>query len=305
MRQIGTITNERQLDQLTDFLLTLGIRIQVEPEASGFAVWALDEDRVAQARDELNRFVQNPDDERYAAAAREADRLRDELIQKEKARKKNVVDVRGQWTVPRAKPVTILLVLISCAVAFGNGFGEQRDDSITQALLMASEDVNGMYHKVFRPGSDVLRGQIWRLITPIFLHFGPMHLIMNMMALHSLGTLIEMRRGSWRLALMVLAIALPSNVAQYAYEGASFGGMSGVVFGLFGYAWMKSEFDPGSGIVITSTSVALMLGWLVLGMTGLMTNIIGPMANAAHFVGLIVGILLGYGPVISRRFLGW
>jgi GlpG protein len=211
-----------------------------------------------------------------------------------------VVDVRGQWTVPRAKPVTILLVLVSCVVAFANGFGEQGDDTVTQALLMASEDANGMYHKVFRPGSDVLRGQIWRLITPIFLHFGPMHLIMNMLALHSLGTLIEMRRGSWRLALMVLAIALLSNLAQYAYKGPGFGGMSGVVFGLFGYAWMKSEFDPGAGMVISSTSVALMLGWLVLCMTGYL----GPIANAAHFVGLIVGILLGYGPVVSRRFLG-
>jgi len=43
-----------------------------------------------------------------------------------------------------------------------------------------------------------------------------------------------------------------------------------------------------------------MLGWLVLCMTGL----IGPIANAAHFSGLIVGILLGYGPVVRRRILG-
>jgi GlpG protein len=138
------------------------------------------------------------------------------------------------------------------------------------------------------------------LITPIFLHFGPMHLVMNMLAMHSLGTLLEIRLGSWRLALMVFAIALISNVAQYLFSGPNFGGISGVAFGLFGYAWMKSEFDPDSGIYIPPRGVAMMLGFLVL----CMTNLIGSFANAAHFAGLIVGILLGYGPVIRRRLLG-
>jgi GlpG protein len=95
-------------------------------------------------------------------------------------------------------------------------------------------------------------------------------------------------------------IALLSNLAQYAYSGTGFGGMSGVDFGLFGYAWMKSEFDPEAGILMPQSSVAMMLFWLILCMTGLA----GPIANAAHFVGLIVGILLGYGPVLRRRLLG-
>ena len=99
---------------------------------------------------------------------------------------------------------------------------------------------------------------------------------------------------------MVLVIGLISNVTQYLYHGPNFGGMSGVAFGLFGYAWIKSEFDPDAGIFIPPRSVAMMLGWLVLCMTGLL----GPIANAAHFAGLIVGILIGYGPVIRRRLLG-
>ena len=90
-----------------------------------------------------------------------------------------------------------------------------------------------------------------------------------------------------------------SNLIEYAVDGPQFGGMSGVAFGLFGYAWMKSEFDPDAGIVISQTSVAMMLGFFVLCMTGWIGNI----ANAAHFVGLIAGILLGYGPVITRRLL--
>jgi GlpG protein len=300
MRQIGTIPNEEWMQRLADYLFTLGIRIQAEPAPSGFAVWAIDEDRVAQARDELARFVQNPDDERYKSAEREARRLRDQLVAREKERQKNVVDVRSQWRVPRTKPVTLFLIAASCVVALATGFGEEPQNPIAQKLLFASYNADGVYRLAFRGESEILHGQVWRLITPIFLHFGPMHLVMNMLATHSLGTLLETRLGAWRLALMALVIGLISNVAQYLYHGPNFGGMSGVAFGLFGYAWIKSEFDPDSGIFIPPRSVAMMLGWLVLCMTGLL----GPVANAAHFAGLLVGILIGYGPVIRRRLLG-
>src|SRR5260370_6730874 len=117
MRQIGTIPNEQWMQRLADYLFTLGIRIQAEPAQSGFAVWAIDEDRVTQARDELARFVQNPEDERYKAAEREARRLREQLVAREKERQKNVVDVRSQWRVPRTKPVTFFLISASCVVA--------------------------------------------------------------------------------------------------------------------------------------------------------------------------------------------
>jgi GlpG protein len=308
MRQIGTITDERQVQRLADYLLTLGIRIQVEPGERDFSVWAIDEDQVSQARDELQRFLENPGDERYAAAEREARRLRDELIRKEKQRDKNVIDVRRRWSMPRGRPLTILLIVISCLVGIATRFAENFDNNVARALLIAD----------FRPGPNHMihwmglarswpddrtsppRFQIWRLLTPIFLHLGPVHLAMNMLALHSLGTVIEARRGTWRLALMVLVIGIVSNLAQYAWSGPAFAGMSGVVCGLFGYAWMKSEFDHDVGIFMPASSVAMMLGFLVLCMTGL----IGPIANAAHIGGLVVGVVLGYGPVLRRRIFG-
>ncbi len=309
MRQIGTIADERQVQRLADFLLIQGIRIKVEPGANGFAIWAIDEDRVPQARGEVQRFLQNPDDARYLAAGREARRVRDELIRKEKERSKNVVNVGKRWSVPPGRPVTIVLIVLCCLVGIANDFGERgfdpdtkmpKDDPVTRTLQIASINQNGMYRPVFRPGSDIFRGQIWRLITPIFLHMGPMHLLMNMLALHSLGSLIEIRRGSWRLALMVLLIALVSNLAQYLFVGPSFGGISGVAFGLFGYVWMKSSFDPTAGMYVPQSSVVYMIGFLVLCTTG----VVGPIANYAHFGGLIMGMILGYGPVLIRQTFG-
>jgi GlpG protein len=303
MRQIGTLADERQVQRLGDYLLTQGVRVQVDQSEGGFAIWAIDEDRVSLAREELNRFVENPNDERYLAAEREAGRIRDELIRKEKARRRSIVDVRRQWASPRIRPLTFLLIVVCCALAFATDFGANTDGAVWQGLLIASYEPEGRYiryYPVFSSGSDIARGQVWRLITPIFLHGGPVHLLMNMMAMQSLGTLIEMRRGPWRLALMVLVIAVVSNLAQYAYSGPNFAGISGVAFGLFGYAWVKSEFDPAAGIAVHPSSVKMMLVFMVICMTGL----IGSIGNAAHVAGMIMGILLGYGPVVKRLLQG-
>src|SRR5262249_15911482 len=145
-----------------------------------------------------------------------------------------------------------------------------------------------------------MSGEVWRLVTPIFMHFGLqgipiIHLLFNMGWLVALGTMIELRRDSLTLALVVLVTAIVSNLAEYAYMDRYlekyyvFGGMSGVVYGLFGYIWMKSLYEPEQGMILHPNSVSIMLIWLVLCMTG----ILGPVANAAHVAGLIAGIILG------------
>ena len=45
---------------------------------------------------------------------------------------------------------------------------------------------------------------------------------------------------------LVLVIAALSNLGQYFVSGPNFCGISGVVYGLFGYIWMKGRFDPAS-----------------------------------------------------------
>jgi GlpG protein len=300
MRQIGTLTDARQAEVLAAYLFTLGIRSQLESDPEGIQVWALDEDRIPQAREEFQRFVQDPNDGRYVSAETQALKLHEQLAQKDRQRQRNIVSVKGRWNMPSTKGLTFALIVISCAAWFATDFGERPDNQIRQSLLIDRYiDANGipMLKPAFSPRWDVLHGQIWRLITPIFLHFGPMHLIMNMMALHSLGKLIEARFGTLKLARLVALIAVVSNLSQYAWTGTGFGGMSGVVFGLFGYVWIRSEFDPAAGFRITRSSITMMLGWMVLCFTGL----VGPIANAAHVVGLVAGILLGYGPVLSGR----
>ncbi len=115
----------------------------------------------------------------------------------------------------------------------------------------------------------------------------------NVWALSQAGKLIESRRGAGALAWLVFLSALASNVGQYVYmvyidrETVRFAGISGVVYALLGYIWMRGRVNPEEGMILHPNTVRLMLGWLVLGFLVRMLR----MANGSHLVGLIVGML--------------
>jgi GlpG protein len=130
-------------------------------------------------------------------------------------------------------------------------------------------------------------------VTPIFLHGFTFHLLFNVLALAQLGRIVERIEGSVRFAWMVLVMAVLSNLFQglmpvnlMGYH--RFGGLSGVVYGVFAYLWIKSILRPDMGIILSNTSVAIMLGWLLLGFTGS----VGGIANLAHLGGLLTGVVL-------------
>jgi len=132
---------------------------------------------------------------------------------------------------------------------------------------------------------EISQGQWWRLITPIFLHFGVLHLVFNLLWLWDLGDMLERILGSRWLLLFVAVVGVSSNLAQYSYAGPLFGGMSGVVYGLLGYLWLRGFLDPNFPLRPNKAIVYLMLGWFVLGWTGLL----GPIANMTHSIGLAAG----------------
>lgn len=78
-------------------------------------------------------------------------------------------------------------------------------------------------------------GQYYRLLTAAFLHGSPSHLLLNMLSLHSLGSICEWTCGKERFLAMYMISAIMGNVSSYygTPEGASLGA-SGAVFGLAG-----------------------------------------------------------------------
>ena len=142
------------------------------------------------------------------------------------------------------------------------------------------------------PLSETLSsGQWWRLITPILLHFGWMHLVFNLLWTWVLGEAIERQQGSLRLILLVVFAALVSNSAQFLVNGSSqFGGLSGVVYAYLGYTWLWDRRHPGERLGLTPGLVVFMLLWMVFGMLPWSQSLGIHMANEAHLGGLLAGL---------------
>lgn len=177
-------------------------------------------------------------------------------------------------------PVTLLLIAVSVVITLVSSFGANRQMLLP---LYVSEYIGGGMREVFH-------GQLWRLFTPIFMHFGPIHLLFNMLWLFDLGGMLERVQGSSRLGLLVAITAVIANVAQYLWAGPDFGGMSGVIYGLLGYVWIQGRLNPRSGLVLHPYIVVMMLAWFVLCWSG----VIGSVANMAHTIGLASGLALGW-----------
>lgn len=136
------------------------------------------------------------------------------------------------------------------------------------------------------------QGQYWRVITPIFLHFGIFHILFNGLWIWEFGRRVELGLGHGVLALLVIGIGVASNAAQYLWQGPSlFGGLSGVLYGLMGFLWIFTKIKPQPAMMLQPGIVGFMLVWMVLGMTGAVNFFIdGSIANAAHLGGLVAGM---------------
>ena len=288
MRLIGHLANESTARTFGDFLYVQGIenRIEVQQEG-GCAVWVNDEDKIQGATQLLEQFRANPADAKFKTGAQGAASLRAKEEKDLEAYQKRLRGRRHLFrplTAYGFGPLTFVLIAASVVVFFLSKFGADPERIIV--LFMTDVTTN---RTLTLP--EVRHGEVWRLITPIFIHFHPLHILFNMLWLRDLGSMIEGRQSSLHLAALVLVIAVGSNLAQF-FLGHTlvFGGMSGVVYGLLGYVWIRGRFDPGSGLFLHQSTVIMMLIWLVACYTGLL----GPIANTAHLVGLIMGAAWGY-----------
>jgi GlpG protein len=297
LRQIGTLPSTTDPQVLGDYLLSQGVASRALQSAEGWAIWVLDEDKVESARAAFLAYQQNPDDSRYSGASSAAEAARREQARRDREYRKNVRDMRGQYdglNFPR-RPLTIILMAICIAVYIGTMVSRHSHFVIWDnlgffsfAALVNRQDLSGGL-------AAIHAGEVWRLVTPIFLHVNLMHLAFNMWATWIEGTLIEYCRGTRTLAVLTFVSAVTSNVGQFIYEVNfdcqlnQFGGISGVGYALFGYIWMKSLYEPEHGMRMHPATVRMMILWLLLGFSGFGI----PMANGAHVVGLIVGVLFG------------
>ncbi|MGQ9425178.1 rhomboid family intramembrane serine protease [Gilvimarinus sp. F26214L] len=152
----------------------------------------------------------------------------------------------------------------------------------------------GLHRGAARVG-DIDGSEIWRVWTPMFLHFDLIHIAFNALFLWVFGARIERVMGSGRFLLFVLAAGAIANLGQLMWESnPRFGGMSGVNYGFIGYIWLRQLLAPHPMLVFPKALIPMLLLMLLLGTVGALDVFIeGRVANAAHVTGLMVGISWG------------
>ena len=140
-----------------------------------------------------------------------------------------------------------------------------------------------------------------------------MHLIFNMFWLFYFGTQIETKRGAGQLGLLVLAIAIFSNVGEAIMPAEMFKptplpvpvadgiGFSGVGFGLFGFVWLRMVLAPSEGLFVSTIVIAIHFIYAVAGVLGFLEKMMPHVDHWAHGLGLLAGVGLAYVPELFRR----
>lgn len=307
MRVIGELPDQASATTFGDVLVVQGIANELEASPNGnWSIWVLEDDSIPAATELLAAFRANPSDPRFQGQGRRAKSLKEQQLRDDEERARRVRGRRDLIATTGSHgvgPLCIFLLVLSGAVFFITNGGKNMEAN-ESFYIGASELRTGVAL------AEIRDGQLWRLVTPIFLHFGFVHLLLNAMWIFSLGSLIEARRGTKWLIGFVLVTAIVPNLAQYlATHSPRFGGLSGVVFAMSGYAWQRGKHDPGAGIGLDPSTV-MMLGayfvlcWLeqlgLLGSVGVFSGL-NRVANMVHTAGLVIGGVWGW--LDSRRMI--
>jgi rhomboid protease GluP len=186
------------------------------------------------------------------------------------------------------------LVSAAAATGFGGAFA---------ALLNVPPDV--LLQMGARNGSLIKQGEIWRLLVPVFLHGGLMHILFNCVAIYQVGPLSEQAYGRSRFLILYLVAGVAGNLLGlqfYGDRGVGIGA-SGALFGLIGAAGVYGHRRGGPyGLAIRR----VMITW---GIYSLLFGFLVRADNAAHLGGLASGILLSFligdRDLVRRNWSGW
>lgn len=271
MIQLTQFNNPRMAQAFVDYMATRGVTLHIKKEDQ-LILLLEDETKQQMVENELEQFVRDPFHPRYQAASWQSGTTDSGLHYQ---RDSLLTNLRQ-----RAGPLTMLLAIACIAVYI---LMQIVGDGIMLAWLAWRLDVSPFF-------------QPWRWFSHILLHFSLLHLVFNLLWWWYIGGAVEKRLGSGKLFVITLISALLSGWMQAKFSGPWFGGLSGVVYALMGYAWLRGERDPESGIFLERGLMAFAILWLVIGYFGAFGL---PIANAAHAAGLAVGLAMAF--VDTRR----
>ncbi len=327
MRLIGHVDHEDDAQKITEFLKRKGIETSCEgafDSVTGqmsYQIWGHDEDRLEEAKQDLERFKKKANRAEYEIPV-----IEDEVaLHQEEIKKKS--------------PFTVFIIGLCIFIYLLNFVQEMQERTSDQEIIItpvqkalffdfppALENIQsirktdnipiwpGFYNWIVAKVKGekiksaplfikIREGEVWRFVTPAILHTNWLHILFNMLWVWILSRMVEFRIGIFKLLLLSLIIAFGSNVAQYLMGGPFFLGYSGVVLGLAGFIWMRQRIAPWEGYPLPRSTFVFLIVY-VFGMflvqlaaffLQIFTNIqFTPIiANTAHIVGALIGAGLG------------
>jgi len=269
MKQLLVINDARLAQSLADYLSSRGMHCELTQSEVGITVWLADESRSSEAEPEVKRFLKEPYHPRYAEASWQSGTPNSRIDYS-----------AGHHSLTahflmQAGPVTLLVMALCTCL-----FVLQLIGLNLYASLSFHQDI-----------SQLSGWQIWRFITPAFLHFSALHLIFNLMWWWYLAGLVERQLGTSKLLTLLLVGAVIPNLLEFLLSGPDFGGLSAVVNALVGYCWIVGRMKPDGEVKLQDGIFIFMVVWLAIGFSGLLGN---NLANAAHLSGLAIGLLHGW-----------
>ncbi|CAN0444012.1 unnamed protein product [Pylaiella littoralis] len=215
---------------------------------------------------------------------------------------------RGVWRRVRKRAAVITsaidIAAFSLSVIVNGGFQSMWGKMDSNPLLGPSAEtliVLGAKHLTL-----IQEGQIWRLLTPILLHGGVLHIFMNLTSQFRMGLFLEERWGTKNWLIIYWVGGLGGNLLSCVASPDKVGvGASGAIYAMMG-GWLahvfntwneEDEFDKG-------LQLFQVVGYTLVGMVASLAPIVD---WAAHFGGLVTGILIGWAlfhkPVDASRML--
>jgi rhomboid protease GluP len=203
-----------------------------------------------------------------------------------KEKLKNIVSVfiptREYFITPILINLNILIfILMACAGA---------------GILEPSTDVLIAWGANFRPVT--LDGEAWRLLSCCFIHIGIIHLLMNMYALLYIGSMLEPYLGKTKFVVAYLATGIVASATSLWWHDLTVSaGASGAIFGMYGVFIALLS----SNLIDKATRESLLPNILLFTGYNLLFGMKGGVDNAAHIGGLLSGIVIGFGYILSLK----
>ena len=177
------------------------------------------------------------------------------------------------------KPYVTYLLLAAMVVVFG-----------LMSVMGGTENPVTLVEFGAKYNPLIRAGQYWRLVTPIFIHIGFTHILMNGITLYFIGQYVEQLFGHWRFTIIFFVSGIVGNLGSFAFNSGLSAGASTAIFGFFGAFLMLGESFSKNPAIVSMAKTFLLFIVLNIGTDIFVSGI----DIAGHIGGLVGGFLIAY-----------